>query len=532
MSHVRAGILRFRVGPRSLKDIPGLALAAGAVAGVFGAGCTRELPPYGQVHVTVATDAPVPPVVSRLRLDVYAQDGQWIDSRDVSLREPSAWPPSFAIYSEDGQRPARVRIRLRAYREGALRDYRGERHVPPPPEGSAPGAEPLDPPATGEPRLVRDGVDVTPRSEPLPESAIDRLAWVTLEEGVVERSEIVLRVACAGTMADLKGDATCVDARGILIPTPEAGREERDVSPWEAQLAEDLRALPPPRSRREAGDGTPLFDEEVLVPGGVVVLGTRAEAARTDMAGVRAESEPERVFVVPPLLVDRFEVTVGRYRSALARGFAPPRQPETNDLPFARASGTKLCTYSREPFRGGESRETMPLTCVTYETAEAFCRFEGGALPTEAAWEHIALTHGKSMKSAYPWGDEAPRCGEAVFGRAIRASTFDALTPCEASPVDLGPLPVEQGHRDQAPSGVHGLAGNVVEWVRDAYHPYRAACWAGAPLYDPECADPAAVRAVARGSSWIADVPLPLAARLVASRGAFEDGGFRCVRRR
>src|SRR5205807_1182972 len=56
----------------------------------------------------------------------------------------------------------------------------------------------------------------------------------------------------------------------------------------------------------------------VCVPGGVFVFG----AAETTSDA--AASVPERVAVIPTFWIDRNEVTVARWRQALARGFAPP----------------------------------------------------------------------------------------------------------------------------------------------------------------------------------------------------------------
>ena len=463
------------------------------------------------------TDAPIPSVVSRLRLDVYTEDGQWIESRDAALAQPSEWPATMVIYSTDVARARRVRLRLRGYVDGALRDYRGERYVPPPPRDAPPGLEPVDVPATDEPRLLR-GSAVS--GEPSPESAIDRLLWARLEEGSTEEATIVLRLACAGTMADIASDRTCVDERGVLRPTDFGRTENLAVPEWSTRLDDDRRALPAPRTRHFAGS-TPLFDEEVSAPGGPIVLGTRAQSSFTGSKGIGdfdPRREPERVFVVPPLLVDRFEVTVGRYRAALARGFVPPVAVETRDV----------CTYSLEP----ANQETKPLNCVSFETARAFCRFEGGDLPTEAQWEFFATMAGRTIKSE-PWGTEPPRCEDVVFGRnALFRDVYD-VKGCLKSKEPAGPLAVDAGLGDETPAGVHGLGGNMSEWVRDRYFPYRSACWAGAPVYDPVCEDPSSPLQGFRGNAWTSDLTSPSATRQAAADNVVPlDVGFRCVRSR
>ncbi|AKU97709.1 serine/threonine kinase [Labilithrix luteola] len=496
--------------------------------------CSRELPPFGQLHLTVSTDGPVPSVVSRLRIDVYRSDGRWIDSHDQPLRSRSDWPTSFTVYASD-TRMERVRIRLRAYASDYLRDYRGERYQPPPPDDAALDFVPDPPVGDEQPRLFLNGVDVTPRSEPAPGVTIDRLMWVALDEGSIGSASIVLRIACAGTMADLAGDRTCIDDRNVLHPTPVAANDDPSPAPWALQLEEDLNALPEPRSASMTTDGTPLFDEEVMVPGAPFVLGSNDESVRFSSGGKPLDTVPARVFVAPPLLVDRYEMTVARYREALAHGFRTRFAPAVNDSPGIEQSsdGVRACTFSTNPFEGAASRETMPLSCIPFPTAVELCEFLGGDLPTEAEWEYLATSAGKDAKTAYPWGNEIPSCDEAVYGRI--GTRVPAGGKACAGPDHLyGPLPVDAGSKDSTPAGIHGMAANVGEFARDGFHDYRAACWALAPIYDPSCPEDANALAIMRGSafltSYVEASVLRRALPTTARNGM--DGGLRCVRRR
>jgi formylglycine-generating enzyme required for sulfatase activity len=94
-------------------------------------GCTAAAPPpYGAALVVVDTDLPVPTVVDRLRIDSYAPDGTWFDSVDVARPEANDWPVSFGVAAPDAS-TRDVLVRLRAYSEGNVRDYLGERYQPP-----------------------------------------------------------------------------------------------------------------------------------------------------------------------------------------------------------------------------------------------------------------------------------------------------------------------------------------------------------------------------------------------------------------
>jgi formylglycine-generating enzyme required for sulfatase activity len=96
------------------------------------AGCARELPPLPEVLLSVDTDLSVPRTITRLRVDVYAEDGTWLYSRDVPRIRKGEWPASFGVLSPDESRSTTVLVRLRAYPEGATRDYRGESYEPRP----------------------------------------------------------------------------------------------------------------------------------------------------------------------------------------------------------------------------------------------------------------------------------------------------------------------------------------------------------------------------------------------------------------
>src|SRR5262249_49725829 len=135
-----------------------------------------------------------------------------------------------------------------------------------------------------------------------------------------------------------------------------------------------------PRAPTNAADGTPLHDEEACVPGGLLILGSLELSGET-----ATDAVPERPAVLPALLVDRWEVTAGRGRNALAAGLALPiaQTPVPNDGPLATSSSdapVSHCSWSTMPL----GREEYAVTCVPWEGARAFCKFSGGDLLSEA----------------------------------------------------------------------------------------------------------------------------------------------------
>jgi formylglycine-generating enzyme required for sulfatase activity len=391
------------------------------------AACSETLPPYPQVQVIVDTDMPVPRLVSRLRLDVYAEDGTWIDSREEVLRDRRDLPVSFTVFST---REARGLVRVRAYGDGAIVDERSEL------------------------RLVKEGRDVTPRFAPDPELAIDRLVRVRLARPAIAR--VRLEGICAGMPA--RGTETCL--AGARVEAPEAS---------------DAPLAPAPVFGEGPATSLSPREHEIVVPAGAFVLGGRDLGAEGEWFGVQVTSSPPRLVRVPSFLIDRSEVTVARWRAALARGFAPRVPPVHNDGPLPQTFGGSLtdasCTFSTAP----RDREDMPLTCVTFEASRAFCVFEGGDLPSEAEWEYAATAAARPHKTSLPWGEGRATCEQAVFAR-VRGAAFTLMECAGSFPV--APSPVGRTQDRTPVLEIQDLGGNVSEWTRDVYAAYSDPCWA------------------------------------------------------
>jgi formylglycine-generating enzyme required for sulfatase activity len=114
-----------------------------------------------------------------------------------------------------------------------------------------------------------------------------------------------------------------------------------------------------------------------------------------------------------------------------------------------------------------DGRDRHPVTQVAYEDAEAFAKWAGKALPTEAEWEFAA--RGGLEGKTFVWGDEfAPK-------NRMMANTWQGEFPWQNLLLDRyeGTSPV--GTFPPNGYGLFDIAGNVWEWTADFYSRYPAA---------------------------------------------------------
>lgn len=180
-----------------------------------------------------------------------------------------------------------------------------------------------------------------------------------------------------------------------------------------------------------------------------------------------------------------------------------------------------------------EGRDNYPVVHISWVDAQAYCKWAGKRLPTEAEWEYAA--RGGLINQPFSWGAEAVETGTA------KANTWQGSFPDNNTAKDgyEGLAPVSSF----APNGyaLYDMAGNVWEWCSDWYRSdyyeevkEKVSMNPQGPVlgYDPD--EPAIPKRVVRGGSFLCNASYcssyRVSARMkTAPDTGLEHTGFRCV---
>ena len=171
--------------------------------------------------------------------------------------------------------------------------------------------------------------------------------------------------------------------------------------------------------------------EVIQIPEGTFRMGSNRN---TDPYFFGAEG-PEHEIYLDTYWIYRTEVTNAMYQACVAQKKCP--------IPSSIRSNTRSDYYENPKY--GD----FPVINVSWRNADAYCKWAGGRLPTEAEWEKAGRgTDGR----LYPWGTQGPNNSYLNFNSSDTVAVGRYLAGA-------------------SPYGALDMAGNVIEWVFDQFDP-------------------------------------------------------------
>jgi iron(II)-dependent oxidoreductase len=213
---------------------------------------------------------------------------------------------------------------------------------------------------------------------------------------------------------------------------------------------------PVPRASRP--DRAPAGRDEIEVPGGTFMLGAVDEPWAYDNELVAHEID------LPPFRIDRAPVTNGAFAEFVQhRGYRSKKIWSPAGWDWRERTGAQAPLFWEQGREGWERirfgrREHLPLDepvqHVSWYEADAFARWAGKRLPTEAEWERAAGWDERRGKMRYPWGQESMGYEANLDHRRF------------------SPAPAGSYGGGVSAAGCVQLAGDVWEWTASYFEPY------------------------------------------------------------
>jgi formylglycine-generating enzyme required for sulfatase activity len=191
------------------------------------------------------------------------------------------------------------------------------------------------------------------------------------------------------------------------------------------------------------------------------------------------------------------------------------------------SSAGPIYTWTPDPDPQNPNQEILPISCVDWYAAYAFCIWDGGFLPSTTEWDFAAA--GGRTQRVYAWGDNPPQnnsdyaIDNCIFHKTPTGNCWNLNNPLGASNI----APVGYATKGRALWGQMDMTGSVFEWTLDFYDGTY-------PIPCVDCANfsnVAASRSV-RGGGF--DSPIP---SLAVSEAFYHtptqppaDNGVRCAR--
>ncbi|PSL00199.1 iron(II)-dependent oxidoreductase [Murinocardiopsis flavida] len=366
-------------------------------------------------------------------------------------------------------------------------------------------------------QALRPDIDVLYDAFENPRASRVELPLLSPEEAVAYNERVRSRVL--DTLADARfGPGPALLADGFVYGMVIQHEHQHDETMLAThQLRADGPLLPegdaagaPPGARHPGG--------EVLVDAGPFTMGTSADPWTYD------NERPAHTVSLPAFHIDVRAVSNAEYQEFMAAGgYDDPRWWSEDGRAWLDRTGVRAPAFWTADGAGWQRRRfgrvepvppDEPVQHVCCHEAEAYARWAGKRLPTEAEWEKAARYDPATGRSRrFPWGDAEPGPDHANLGQRRLGPAAAGAHPAGASPL-----------------GVHQLIGDVWEWTSTDFHGYPG--FAAFPYREYSEVFFGPGHKVLRGGSW--------ATHATAARGTFRNwdlpvrrqifAGFRCAR--
>ncbi len=280
----------------------------------------------------------------------------------------------------------------------------------------------------------------------------------------------------------------------------------------------------------------------IEIPAGPAIIGSDETDTRNESRDyglskpLYLDEHPRHTIDLPTFYIDRHEVTNRQYRDfVIANNYWLPPHWKANGYLLARrileqADTATIRRLASDTFRldmdtrkmtreqlldaieaQRQSLDPLPVTHVTWQNANDYCRANGKRLPSENEWEKAARG---ARGQAFPWGNEW----------SDQKANVGADPAREPGPMAVGSFPA-----GRSPYGVEDMAGNVMEWVADWYQAYPGSDYRS-PAFGRQYR-------IARGGGWggVGHYVLGHFYRAayrfnLRPESSYNDLGFRCAR--
>jgi eukaryotic-like serine/threonine-protein kinase len=247
--------------------------------------------------------------------------------------------------------------------------------------------------------------------------------------------------------------------------------------------------------------------ELLAIPAGNFIMGELAAKAQADCLEFSTncpddyftDETPPHTVKLDGYYIDKTEVTNAMYALCVSAGVCEPPDNKSS--------------FSRSDYYENSQYDKYPVIYVTWYDADAYCKWSGRRLPTEAEWEKAA--RGKDGR-VYAWGNSDPTCTITNYW------PFSRKEGCKNDTTGVGSYPA-----NRSLYGALDMSGNVWEWTADWY---GETTYATSDQLNPHGPADGTVR-VMRGGAWSYYENSLRTTNRHGKPGDYSDNalGFRCV---